>query len=362
MVTRILIMAGGTGGHVFPALAVAEALREAGAEIVWLGTRRGLEARVVPRAGIDMEWLSVTGLRHKGVRSWLLAPFNIAVALAQSLAVMLRRRPMVVLGMGGYATGPGGVMSWLLRVPLLIHEQNAVAGLTNRLLARLATGILAAFPNTFPPRLHAAEVGNPVRAALTDLPEPRQRLQGHSGALRLLVIGGSLGAQVLNEAVPRAVQRLDAAVRPQIWHQTGERHLAAAQAAYAGCGVTAARIVPFIEDMAEAYGWADVVVCRAGALTVAELAATGIGAILVPYPHAVDDHQTRNAAFLVEAGAAILVPQTQLTPEYLAQLLEQFTGADRRQRLLDMAQAARRLARPDAARRIATLCLEAAHG
>ncbi len=360
MVMRIMIMAGGTGGHVFPALAVAEALHAEGAEIVWLGTRRGLEARVVPQAGIDMEWLTVAGLRHKGLRGWMLAPFNIGLALVQSLRVLLRCRPMVVLGMGGYATGPGGVMSWLLRVPLLIHEQNAVAGLTNRLLAHIATRVLSAFPNVFATRLHAVEVGNPVRAALTALPEPSSRLQGRGDALRLLVIGGSLGAQVLNEVVPQAVQAMDAAVRPQIWHQTGERHIDAARAAYDRAGISAARIVPFIDDMAEAYAWADIVVCRAGALTVAELAAAGVGAVLVPYPHAVDDHQTRNAAFLVEAGAAILVPQTELTPAALGQLLEQFAPAGQRQRLMDMACSARRLARPDAAQRIATMCLEAA--
>jgi len=360
MVMRIMIMAGGTGGHVFPALAVAEALHAQGVEIVWLGTRRGLEARVVPRAGIDMEWLTVAGLRHKGMRGWVLSPFYIGMALIQSLRVLLRRRPMVVLGMGGYASGPGGLMTWLLRIPLLIHEQNAVAGLTNRLLAYIATRVLAAFPNTFAPRLRAVEVGNPVRASLTALPEPRQRLQGRSDALHLLVIGGSLGAQVLNEVVPRAVQAMDAAARPRIWHQTGEHHSDATRTAYEQAGIAAGRIVPFIDDMAEAYAWADIVVCRAGALTIAELAAAGIGAVLVPYPHAVDDHQTRNAAFLVEAGAAILIPQPELTPDSLGQLLEQFAAAGQRQRLVDMACSARRLARPEAAQRIATMCLEAA--
>lgn len=360
MVMRILIMAGGTGGHVFPALAVAHALRAQGAEIVWLGTRRGLEARVVPREGIAVAWLSVAGLRHKGVRSWFTAPFNIGWALLQSLVVMLQHRPMAVLGMGGYATGPGGVVSWLLRIPLLIHEQNAVAGLTNRLLARLATRILVAFPGTFPPRFTTEVVGNPVREALTTVADPQQRMRGRAGSLRLLVIGGSLGAQVLNEVVPRAVGRM--ASRPEIWHQSGERHAEVTRQNYARAGVTGARIEPFIEDMAAAYGWADIVISRAGALTVAELAATGVGAILVPYPHAVDDHQTRNAACLVDAGAAVLVPQPDLTPDYLRQLLERFSTADYRRRLIEMARAARELAVPDAADRIAKLCLEAAHG
>lgn len=362
MVTRILIMAGGTGGHVFPALAVAETLRGRGAEVVWLGTRRGLEARVVPAAGIDMAWLTVTGLRGKGALTWLLAPFNVAVAVVQAAGVMLRRRPMVVLGMGGYATGPGGVAAWLLRIPLLIHEQNAIAGLTNRILARLASRVLAAFPEAFPQRRRPLVVGNPVRATFAAVPAPDERLQGRSGPLRVLVIGGSLGARALNDLVPRAVQCMAPDRRPQVWHQAGERHIDEARRAYAAAGDTAVRLDAFIDDMAAAYAWADIVVARSGALTVAELAAAGVAAVLVPYPYAVDDHQTRNAHFLVDHGAALLLPQERLSPEALAQVLDGFAAADQRPRLLEMARSARRLARPDAAARIASVCMETAHG
>ena len=361
MVMRIMIMAGGTGGHVFPALAVAEELRQQGAEVVWLGTRRGLEARVVPQAGFDIEWLTVAGLRHKGVVSWLLAPFTIARAMLQSMVVILQRRPMVVLGMGGYATGPGGLVSWLLRIPLLIHEQNAVAGMTNRLLSHIATMVLAAFPGTFPSRVKPQVVGNPVRSTLTHMTAPRQRMQGRSGPLRLLVIGGSLGAQVLNETVPRALARMAPHGRPQVWHQTGERHIDTTTEHYRQADIEVARIEPFIDDMAEAYGWADIVICRAGALTVTELASAGVGAILVPYPHAVDDHQTRNALYLVDSEAAILLPQEELTPDALARLLGRFTDHDDRDYLVQMACAARRLARPEAAQHIASLCMESAH-
>lgn len=359
MVMRVLIMAGGTGGHVFPALAVAEVLRARGAQIVWLGTRRGLEARVVPGAGLDMEWLTVEGLRGKGVGSWLAAPFRIALALIQAVRVILRRRPAVVLGMGGYAAGPGGLATWLLRIPLLVHEQNAVAGMTNRFLARLATRVLTAFPGTFPDRTAAEVVGNPVRAALTAVAPPAERMAGRSGALRVLVVGGSLGARVLNEVVPAAAARMSPRNRPDIWHQTGERHMDFTRRCYQRAGIHPWRLEPFIDDMAGAYAWADVVICRAGALTVAELAAAGVGAILVPYPHAVDDHQARNADHMVEAGAALVVAQQTLTPAYLSELLEGFT-AGQRGRLVEMACSARTLARPDAAERIASLCMEAA--
>lgn len=364
MVTRVLIMAGGTGGHVFPALAVADELRARGADVIWLGTRAGLEADIVPAAGIDMEWITIRGLRGKGWLGWLLAPLRILVAMAQTLAVMLRRRPMAVLGMGGFVTGPGGVVSWLLRKPLLIHEQNAVAGLTNRLLAPLANHVMAAFPGLLSQRRNGVTTGNPVRAAIASLAAPAERFAARSGALRLLVLGGSLGAEALNGAVPEALAALPAAARPQVWHQAGKRHAERTQARYREHAVDG-RVEPFIADMAAAYGWADLVICRAGALTVAELAAAGVGSILVPYPHAVDDHQTRNAACLVDAGAALLLPQSTLTGATLAQLLGRFCGTphngDGRPRLLDMANAARRLARPDAAASVAALCLEAAH-
>ncbi len=354
MVTRVLIMAGGTGGHVFPALAVAEELRARGVEVVWLGTRRGLEAQVVPPTGIPLEWVSIGGLRGKSALTWLWAPFRLLRATGQALAVILRRRPMAVLGMGGFVTGPGGFVTWLLRLPLVIHEQNAVAGFTNRLLAPLASRVLEAFPATFSNK--ATHTGNPVRANIAQLPLPEQRFTARSGALRLLVLGGSLGARALNETLPPALAGM--AMRPEVWHQSGTKLIDEARAAYQSAGVSA-RVEPFIADMAEAYGWADLVVCRAGALTIAELAAAGVGAILVPYPHAVDDHQTRNAAHLAEAGAAQVIQQRELNAERLREMI---SGLDDRARLLAMAQAARAHAMPDATRVVADQCMEAAHG
>ena len=355
----ILIMAGGTGGHVFPALAVAAELGRAGVPVTWLGTRRGLEARVVPEAGYPVVWVRVSGLRGKGLARRLAAPFMLAVALLQSLWIMLRLRPRAVLGMGGFVTGPGGVAAWLTRRPLLIHEQNAVAGLTNRLLAPLARCVMEAFPGALPARFRPRHTGNPVRAEIAAVAPPEQRLAGRGGAMRLLVVGGSLGAQALNETLPQALARLPMSLRPQVRHQCGERHLDATRGHYAAAGVDA-EVIPFIADMAEAYAWADLVVCRAGALTVAELAAAGCASILVPYPHAVDDHQTANARYLSDAGAAELLPQSRLAPEVLAEHLRDL--AQDRGRLLDMARAARDRARPGAAREVAELCLQAAGG
>ena len=353
----VLIMAGGTGGHVFPALAVADELRRAGQPVLWLGTHAGLEAKVVPAAGLPIAWITVRGLRGKGVLRLLTAPFMLAAALAQAAGVLLRARPRAVLGMGGFVTGPGGFMAWLLRRPLLIHEQNSVAGLTNRLLAPLATRVMEAFPGSLPARLRPLHTGNPVRAAIAQAAPPRERLAARAGRLRLLVLGGSLGAQALNETVPQALAQLPDATRPEVRHQSGLRHIDAARAAYRQARIDA-RVDAFVEDMAEAYAWADLVLCRAGALTVAELTAVGVAAILVPYPHAVDDHQTGNARYLVDADAALLIPQTELTPPRLAAVLDEF-GRDRG-RLLRMAEAARALARPDAARAVAQQCLQLA--
>lgn len=364
MATRILIMAGGTGGHVFPALAVAEALQAEGAEVRWLGTRRGLEARLVPAAGIVLETLTVSGLRGKGLLSWLGAPFKLSWALCQSLVVIMRFRPMAVLGMGGFASGPGALVTWLLHLPLLIHEQNAVAGFTNRLLARIAGRVLAAFPGAFPGRYEVLLTGNPVRPGIAALAAPATRFQSHSGPLRLLVVGGSQGAQALNEALPAALAMLPAAQRPLVHHQAGRNSWQQVREAYGAVGVTEARVEAFIEDMPAAYGWADLVVCRAGALTVAELTAAGCAAVLVPYPHAVDDHQTRNAMSLVEAGAALLLPQSQDLAPRLAQVLKELGSGDApdRARLLAMAEVAHSQARPRAAATVAQLCLEAADG
>ena len=358
--SNVLIMAGGTGGHVFPALAVARYLREKGIEVVWLGTRRGLEARIVPEAGFPIEYISISGLRGKGILGWLLAPVRLCIALWQAVRVCLRCRPGAVLGLGGFVTGPGGIAAWLLRRPLVIHEQNAIAGLTNRLLSRLARRVLEAFPGSFPSDIKTEQTGNPVRADITELPDPASRISAHQGQCRLLVIGGSLGAQTLNEVVPQALAQLPAAGRPVIWHQAGQNKDTVTGEAYAEAGVEA-QVEAFIADMAAAYSWADLVICRAGALTVSELAAAGVGAILVPYPHAVDDHQTRNALFLTDSGAARLILQSELTPEALAQMLRELLNGGR-EGLVKMAAAARSLAKPEATERVAETCLEVMHG
>ncbi|MEO6696423.1 MAG: undecaprenyldiphospho-muramoylpentapeptide beta-N-acetylglucosaminyltransferase [Gammaproteobacteria bacterium] len=356
--TRILIMAGGTGGHVFPALAVAEELKKQGHEVLWLGTRAGLEAKVIPSTGLALHFIAISGLRGKGWWSWVFAPYKLGIAFLQSLALLMKLKPNVVLGMGGFVAGPAGFSAWLLDKTLVIHEQNANAGLTNRWLAPLADKVLEAFPGSLAKKYHPIHTGNPVRAAITQLPDPEQRLAGRGGALRLLVLGGSLGAQVLNETLPQALQQLREQCAIEVWHQAGARHIEDAQKHYNDAGVTA-RITSFIEDMAEAYAWADLVVCRAGALTVAELTCVGLSSILVPYPFAADDHQTANARYLEQQGAACLLAQDKLTPASLAELLKSLCNA--RQRLLEMAQAARRLARPEAAMRVAELCLEASH-
>ena len=353
----VLIMAGGTGGHVFPALAVARLLRERQCEVTWVGTQRGLEARVVPANGFAIEWLAVAGLRGKGALTWLVAPVRLLMALRQALAIVRRRRPAVVLGVGGFVTGPGGIAAWLLGRPLVIHEQNAIAGLTNRLLSRFSREVLEGFPGSFPKRVPVRCVGNPVRRDISAVAAPEQRFRTRTGPVRLLVFGGSLGAARLNEVVPRALAALPAGVRPEIWHQAGERGLAQALEAYRQAGVTA-RIDAFIEDMAAAYAWADLVICRAGALTVSELAAVGLGAILVPFPSAVDDHQTHNARYLTEAGAAILIPENELTVDRLARELGALCTEPAR--LLEMARRARARAMPDAAETLAQAVLDAA--
>ncbi|MEJ0098627.1 MAG: undecaprenyldiphospho-muramoylpentapeptide beta-N-acetylglucosaminyltransferase [Pseudomonadota bacterium] len=346
----VMIMAGGTGGHVFPALALARLLRAQQREVIWLGTRRGLEARVVPADGFPIEWLSVGGLRGKSALTLLAAPFKVLRASWQALVIMRRHRPSVVVGLGGFVTGPGGVAAWLMRRPLLVHEQNAVAGFTNRCLAPLAREVLTAFPAAFAGKPRVRMIGNPVRADIAALAAPAQRFAQHDGELRLLVIGGSLGARRLNEVVPQALALLAkgaSAARFNVRHQAGEKLIDAARAAYAQAGAVG-EVSPFIADMAEALAWADLVVCRAGALTIAELAAAGIGSVLVPFPHAVDDHQTFNAQYLVEAGAARCFADSALTPALLAQTLTELCATGRTG-LLRLAEAARAVAKPQAA-------------
>lgn len=350
---KIMIAAGGTGGHVFPGLAVAEVLRARGHQVVWMGTPDSFEARTVPRHGIELRLVRVKGLRGKGALSWLGAPLRLLRALRDAVAVLRSERPDVLLGMGGFAAGPGGLAAWLTRRPLVIHEQNSIAGLTNRLLAHLARRVLEAFPGTFD---KAETVGNPVRPGFAELPDPALRITGHGAPAHVLVIGGSLGARALNEMVPAALALMPAQARPLVRHQGG-RTVETAQQAYLRTGV-AADVTAFIDDMPAAFAWADLVICRAGASTIAELAAAGCAALLVPYPHAVDDHQTRNAQYLVDAGAALLVPEEILTPALLAEMLTGLLA--RREQLATMAQAARRAAWPGAVNAIAEACLEVA--
>lgn len=350
----ILVMAGGTGGHVFPGLAVADFLHARGWRVVWMGNPEGMEAKLVPARGYEMAWVRFAALRGKGVLRKLMLPVNLLRACGQALGALSRTRPDVVLGLGGYVTFPGGLMAKLCGRPLVVHEQNSVAGLANRALARIARRVLTGFPHV----LRKGEwTGNPVRAEISALPAPAARYGARSGPLRVLVVGGSLGAQALNDAVPRALTLLPEDIRPVVTHQSGAQQIDALRAAYAQAGVSA-ESVPFIDDMAACYGTADLVICRAGALTVAELAAAGVASVLVPLPHAVDDHQTGNARFLAEADAAVLLPQTELTPERLAGLLHELT----RERLAAMAQKARALARPEATRTVAEICMEVAGG
>ncbi len=351
-----LIMAGGTGGHVFPALALARVLTDGGHRVEWLGTARGIEARLVPEAGYPLHELTIGGVRGHGLKTKLQAPWRIAKAVLQAARVIREVRPDVVVGLGGFAAGPGGIAARILQKPLVIHEQNAIAGTTNKILARMATESLAAFPGALP---GSQCIGNPVRTEIENLPAPAERFANRGQPVRLLVLGGSLGAVAINRAVPGALALMPLERRPMVRHQTGEKHLSDAEEHYRATGIEG-DVVAFIEDMAEALAWADLVICRAGALTVAELAAAGVGAVLIPFPHAIDDHQTANGRFLEAAGAAVLRQQRDLTNEGLATLLADLL-ADRQQ-LLHMAEAARALAVPRSADRFAEICLEMAHG
>ncbi len=348
----ILIMAGGTGGHVFPGLAVADEMRGRGWNVVWMGARSGLEARLVPARGYPVAWIRAAALRGKGLAAKLLLPLNLLAGFWQSAKAILHHRPDVVLGMGGYVAFPGGMMASLLARPLAVHEQNAIAGLTNRVLAGIADTSLAAFPDALK---NAEWTGNPVRAEIAAIAEPATRYAGRKGPLRLLVVGGSLGAQALNEIVPKALGLMAVAERPLVTHQAGEKHLDSLRLNYANANVEG-ELVPFIEDMAQRYAAADLVICRAGAMTIAELSAGGMASVLVPFPHAVDDHQTANARFLSDKGAAILLPQSGLTPEKLSGLLRTLD----RPALLEMARRARALGKPEAARIVADRCVELA--
>lgn len=347
----IVVMAGGTGGHVFPALAVAEYLRHKGETIIWFGTRAGIEARVVPAADFAIEWLSVQGLRGKGLLALILAPFRLIRACWQAFATLMRLRPKAVLGMGGFVSGPGGLMAWVLNIPLFLHEQNSVIGLTNRLLGRLAKKSYYAFPDVSHQMPRSECIGNPVRSDLIDLPTPETRLSGRKdNPVNLLVVGGSLGAASLNRVLPEAISRLGTDERPAIKHQCGNAHVKVCQQQYREANVEA-EVFGFIDNMREVYEWADLVVCRAGALTITELTAVGIASILIPYPFAVDNHQYHNARFLERHQAACILPEDKLDAVTLALKLRYFQ--QNRQALIEMSKRARSQSKPDATEQLA---------
>jgi UDP-N-acetylglucosamine--N-acetylmuramyl-(pentapeptide) pyrophosphoryl-undecaprenol N-acetylglucosamine transferase len=352
----LMVMAGGTGGHVFPGLAVANWMQARGWRVVWLGNAAGMEATLVPQHGIAMEYVRFGGVRGKGLKPKLMLPVNLLRACSQSLRVLRRVKPDVVLGMGGYITFPAGLMSKLAGYPLVLHEQNSIAGLANKVLAHVAKRVLVAFPNALP---DAEWTGNPIRAELARALPPKERYAARSGRLNILVVGGSLGAAALNETVPKALAQLDRQTRPHVVHQAGAKHIDALQANYVAAGLNVGddlELVPFIEDMASAYAAADLVICRSGAMTVSEIAAVGVAALFVPFPFAVDDHQTTNAAFLVAQDAAHLIQQRDLSAAGLAHWLRSQT----RESLVAMAERARELAKPDAAERVARVCADVA--
>ncbi len=349
----IMIMAGGTGGHVFPALAVADYLDEKEIPLLWLGTEKGLEARVVPEAGYRLLTLSIAGIRGKGIFTILLAPFKILFAVMQAIKIMITHRPAAVLGMGGFASGPGGIAAWLMRTPVIIHEQNAVAGMTNRWLSKIATKVFEAFPNTFPEKRSAQHVGNPVRDSIVNL---IKQIKPKSEK-RILIVGGSLGAMTLNNVVPAAISLLGE--KPQIWHQTGQRDLEQTKVQYKEAGIEA-RVEAFLDDIEQAYAWADFVICRAGALTISELTAAGLPAVLVPYPYAVDDHQTANAHYLADAGAAIIIQDSDLTKEKLAPVIEEWISSP--ELISEMSSKAKKMAVIGATEQVAESIMEVAYG
>ncbi len=385
-------MAGGTGGHVFPGLAVANRMRSQGWEVLWLGTRTGLEADIIPKAGIPIQFITITGLRRKSLKTLLMVPFRLMFAFYQALRLIINYKPDVVLGMGGFVAGPGGIAAWVLRRPLIIHEQNAIAGTTNRWLARVANRVLEGFPESFPNNISAYWVGNPVRENLnlvrkasesnnllysSNSPHSSHSRPSHA-RLKILIIGGSQGALALNQLLPEALSKIPIEIRPLIWHQTGLRELENTQKAYQALYSSVitnekeayqalnatnealksdfCSVLPFIQEMDKAYAWADLVICRAGALTVSELAMVGVASILIPFPFAVDDHQKYNGLFLEKAGAAKLFDQTLLNPVILADVIIDFIKNPNR--LLSMAEAAKRVAKPEALMQVITHCTE----
>lgn len=352
----VLIMAGGTGGHIFPGLALAEEMLARGYKVEWLGTKAGLESKLVPAANIALHFIPVKGIRGKGLKSLFMAPWNIVSSVVSALKVIKSLKPSVVVGLGGFVAGPGGFATKIVGLPLVIHEQNAIAGTTNKLLAKIASRVLTAFPSNLKGGIC---IGNPVRKDIEAIVEPKQRMTNRTGAIKVLVVGGSRGAQAINELVPEALGKVTADQSLEIWHQAGAGKDEATISAYEGVKINA-RVEAFIDDMAEAFHWADIVICRAGALTVSELAAVGLGAILIPFPYAIDDHQTENAKYLENAGAAVIEQQSELTVAKLADLFSELFFD--REKLLTMALNARSVAKPKAAETFADYCEEVVHG
>ncbi|MFT7372006.1 MAG: UDP-N-acetylglucosamine--N-acetylmuramyl-(pentapeptide) pyrophosphoryl-undecaprenol N-acetylglucosamine transferase [Oleiphilaceae bacterium] len=353
-----LIMAGGTGGHVYPALATATKLMQQKDRVVWLGSVGGMEEHVVKAAGIAFHGISVKGVRGKGLFKKLLSPVSVLWAVIQALIVISKVKPDAVLGMGGFASGPGGIAARILGKPLIIHEQNAVAGMTNRILSKFATTVMTAFPGVFSEAVKVKQTGNPLRESIIDMYyQPRANVP-KDRKINLLILGGSLGAQGLNQVVPAALAKVDESIRPKIWHQTGKNKAQETETAYKSLNVEV-KISEFIGDMANAYQWADFVICRAGALTISELCTVGLGAILVPYPFAVDDHQTKNAMSMTESGAAWLLPQKDVTPESLAEILTPLLS--KRERISILSEAAHKLGQPDATDKVVAECRSACY-
>ena len=358
---RVIIMAGGTGGHVFPALAVVDELRKENVALAWLGTRRGIEAELVPKNQIDLHYLDIEGIRGRGLGALLKAPLLLLRSIVQSLHVLSQFKPEVVLGMGGFASGPGAIAAWLKRIPIVIHEQNSIAGTTNRISAIFATKVMQGFPNT----LKRGEwCGNPVRFDIANLPSPQVRFAGRTGKTRVLIVGGSRGAMAINTLLPKALKQIDEEIRPEILHQTGKVHWQGTLDLYYAQDLNPQseqiKVVDFIESMAAAYEWADFVICRAGALTIAELTSAGLGSLLIPFPFAIDYHQTANGQLLVSQGVAVMVQQTQLSAEQLAEQLVVICGDGEKR--LNMAMRARELAKNSAAREVARICMEVSRG
>jgi UDP-N-acetylglucosamine--N-acetylmuramyl-(pentapeptide) pyrophosphoryl-undecaprenol N-acetylglucosamine transferase len=344
-------MAGGTGGHVFPGLAVAKQLQILGCSVNWLGTRKGIEAELIPSANIPIDYIQINGVRGKGVKGLILAPFKIISAIIQSITILRKLKPSCVLGMGGFVAGPGAIAAKLLGIPLVIHEQNAIPGTTNKILSKVANRVLAAFPDTFSKATNAIVVGNPVRSGF----EKEVTEISNDRPMHLLVLGGSLGAKAINEILPQLIQSLHFEV--ELWHQTGRAHFELTKDIY-GNNVMGAKIEPFINDMAKAYQWADIVICRSGAMTVSEVAVAGLPAIFIPYPHAIDDHQTANAQWMVRNNAAYLLPQSEMSIEKLSEILTEINA--NRDKLEKMKMNAKRMGIHNAAERVAQYCMELA--